>query len=315
MMAAETPIRPQISILINNYNYGHFVAEAIDSALKQVDVTVEVVVVDDGSTDHSRTVIEAYGDRIVSVFKANGGQSSAFNAGIAASRGEILCFLDADDYCAPDKAIRVIEYFSQYPEAGWLFHELNDVDGEGNPLNLGDRSMIRTFASKDFRPEMHRGQHMPFLPATSGLCFRRSILSRIAPVPEALRISADNFLRLAAMSLAPGLLVPDQLAVHRIHGNNLYEQRRDIRYLHAETDLKTSFYLRQLLPEVSPFTDRLFAYALGQLAGRTGLGCASRLPESKAYLMRYLSWQAGLDVMPRMLYNYARSTFAALAHP
>ena len=84
------------SIVISNYNYGRYLPDAIDSALAQTYADTEVIVVDDGSTDDSRRIIEAYRDRIVAIFKANGGQASALNAGFAASGGEVIVFLDAD---------------------------------------------------------------------------------------------------------------------------------------------------------------------------------------------------------------------------
>ncbi len=73
-----------VTILINNYNYGRFLRQAIDSALDQTYTNIEVLVVDDGSTDESRSVIYSYGDRVRAVFKENGGQASTFNAGVAA---------------------------------------------------------------------------------------------------------------------------------------------------------------------------------------------------------------------------------------
>src|SRR5882757_8265902 len=103
-----------VSVIINNYNYGRFLGAAIGSALDQDHPAVEVVVVDDGSTDDSRAIIAGYGDRLVAVLKHNGGQGSAFNAGVAASRGEILCFLDADDWFLPGKLRRVVEVFSRH---------------------------------------------------------------------------------------------------------------------------------------------------------------------------------------------------------
>lgn len=77
--------QPLASIIIDNYNYGRFLADAINSALAQTYQHTEVIVVDDGSTDNSREIISQYGDRIRPVLKENGGQGSAFNAGFEAS--------------------------------------------------------------------------------------------------------------------------------------------------------------------------------------------------------------------------------------
>src|SRR5215208_719446 len=87
---------PLVSVLISNYNYEGFLREAVNSALNQTYPNVEVVVVDDGSTDNSREVIASYRERVVPVLKENGGQASACNAGFQVSRGEIAIFLDAD---------------------------------------------------------------------------------------------------------------------------------------------------------------------------------------------------------------------------
>jgi glycosyltransferase involved in cell wall biosynthesis len=99
---------PTVSIVIINYNYGRFLREAIDSALRQTYPHIEVVVVDDGSTDNSREIIASYGSKVVPVLKKNGGQGSAFNAGFAVSRGEMVIFLDADDYLFPRAVEQVV---------------------------------------------------------------------------------------------------------------------------------------------------------------------------------------------------------------
>src|SRR5687768_5034795 len=98
MSPADAPL---VSVVINNYNYGRYLGPAIDSALQQSYPCVEVIVVDDGSTDHSRAVIAGYGHRIIPIYKANGGQASALNAGYEESQGEIVIFLDADDLLGP----------------------------------------------------------------------------------------------------------------------------------------------------------------------------------------------------------------------
>src|SRR5687767_13453136 len=103
---------PLVSIIINNFNYGRYVAEAIDSALSQTYQWTEVIVVDDGSSDDSRQVIAAYGDRVTAILKENGGQASACNAGFDVSQGEIVCFLDADDTLLPAAVERAVPLFS-----------------------------------------------------------------------------------------------------------------------------------------------------------------------------------------------------------
>jgi len=106
--------RPLASILINNYNYGRFLDEAINSALSQNYPRKEIIVVDDGSTVNSREIISRYGDRIIPIIKENGGQASAVNAGVARCHGDILCFLDSTIFSGlihPDKLERVAAAF------------------------------------------------------------------------------------------------------------------------------------------------------------------------------------------------------------
>jgi glycosyltransferase involved in cell wall biosynthesis len=121
----------KVSIIINNYNYGHFLGAAIDSALAQSYAHTEVVVVDDGSTDDSREVIAGYGDRIRSIMKTNGGQASAFNAGFAASEGDVICLLDSDDFFYPNKVEQVVKAITAYPDVRWVFHPICRIFQDG----------------------------------------------------------------------------------------------------------------------------------------------------------------------------------------
>jgi glycosyltransferase involved in cell wall biosynthesis len=77
---------------ITNYNYAQFLREAIESALNQTYYPIEIIVVDDGSTDNSRAIISSYGTQLTAIFKENGGQAPAFNAGVAASNGNLYFF-------------------------------------------------------------------------------------------------------------------------------------------------------------------------------------------------------------------------------
>jgi glycosyltransferase involved in cell wall biosynthesis len=302
--------QPIVSILINNFNYERFLPDAIDAALTQTYSDVEVIVVDDGSSDQSRQVIESYGDRIHSIFKPNGGQSSAFNAGFAASKGEIICFLDADDYCITEKAEKLVEKFAQYPEAQWLFHRLQRVATDGDHLPSTMADFVESIIDVGNLISEGKSINTP-APATSGLCFRRSLLTQMLPMPEQLRISADNYLRLSSMYLAPGIVVPEKLAFHRIHGSNSYESNKNMSYLHAETNIQTAYYLRQRFPKTNAFTERLFSHSLGQLVGRRELEKATKLAEFDNYLQEYFPLQAWIRHGPRILGNIVKSAINA----
>ncbi|KAF3886332.1 MULTISPECIES: glycosyltransferase [Nostocales] len=299
--------QPLVSILINNYNYAQFLRKSIDSALNQGYSLIEVVVVDDGSTDNSKDVIKSYENQIVSVLKQNGGQASAFNAGFKASKGDIICFLDADDYFHLNKVSQIVELFQKNPELGWIFHELDDVNANGHSLEFRADRSIHKFSLVDFRKKMLEGGNLPYLPATSGLCFKRNVLEQILPMPEQILISADNFLRLATISKSPGLLSPDKVAVHRIHGANLFEFRKDYEYINAATNIKTCYYLRKCFPETKSYTNRLYAHAVGRLIGKTNLTKVLQIPEFKEYIKDYFSLEFGIVGGSRIFYNYLKS--------
>jgi glycosyltransferase involved in cell wall biosynthesis len=262
--------KPFVSILINNYNYGRFIGEAIESALAQTYDQTEIVVVDDGSTDNSLDVIAGYDQRIRVVAKENGGQASAFNAGFAASKGEIICFLDSDDLFLPDKVDRVVEVLNRYPQAGWCFNRLRIFgEGTGNPTSNRSRGK---FGELDGRKSTAAGKP-PFLPtATSGLSFRRSTLANILPMSELIRITSDNYVKFVALSLATGWMESQELSLQRIHGNNAYTNRQvGKRRVFGRTGLLTGICLHQQFPLLQPLGRSIFCNGLGTLWATGGI--------------------------------------------
>ena len=273
---------PLISVVINNHNYAHFLSGAIESVLAQQhsfgEDSVEVVVVDDGSTDQSHAVIASYGNKIVPVLKANGGQDSAFNAGFARCKGEFVCLLDADDRFAPDKLEQIVRCVRAHRDIGWCFHALRLEDTRlvhavGNTSSNTSGNTIgttRAFGGRgrdrsqvcDFRESLRFGTLPFYPPATSGLCFRRSLLACILPMPETfINTSADRYVRIAAMSLAPGYFLADELTIQGIHGNNVSTLRCD-RPSIPERQIVVAYLLRTQFPELSQYADRLFSRGL-----------------------------------------------------
>lgn len=128
----------KVSVIISNYNYARYLSAAIDSVLAQTYRDIEIIVVDDGSTDNSREAIaqlqQKSPDKIKAIFQANQGEGGAFNTGFEAASGELIGFLDADDVWKPNKLQRVVEAFNS-PDVVGIMHKLDSIDADGNILN------------------------------------------------------------------------------------------------------------------------------------------------------------------------------------
>lgn len=208
-----------VSIIINNYNYGRYLWQAIDSALNQTYPNTEVIVVDDGSTDDSQQVIASYGDRISPILKQNGGQASALNAGFAISQGDIVMFLDADDYLLPDTVEQVVTVWK--PNVAKIQYRLKMVDKEGKFLCLYPPAEL-AFDPEEVLPILlESGQYTTTI--TTGNAFSRFTLDRIMPMPEAeFRICADGYLVTLAPFYGQVISIDRPLAINRIHGSNFW---------------------------------------------------------------------------------------------
>src|SRR5712672_3063531 len=125
---------PKVSIIIPAYNQARFLGVAIESALRQTFSDLEVIVIDDGSTDQTRQVAAGFGDRIRYIHQDNTGLPGARNRGIRESSGEYLCFLDSDDFYHPDKLQRQVELLDADPEIGFVYCDIVTTDEAGQPL-------------------------------------------------------------------------------------------------------------------------------------------------------------------------------------
>lgn len=278
--------KPLASIIINNYNYGKFLNEAIDSALNQTYLHTEVVVVDDGSTDNSRDIIKSYGDKIVPVLKPNGGQASAFNAGFAASRGDIICFLDSDDMFMPEKVAEIVNVFSSHQDLGWCYHPVQLIDN--NTGTITKSSYKWSSSEYDLRALIARGKlrgKLPCYPATSGLCFTRSLLQQILPMPEATDISlSDNYIKFTAIALNKGFALAKELALQRIHSDNAFSLRKDKQQIAAKIHILTAYWMRIKFPFIKKFANNLFAVGIGTYWRNGGIEVTSQ-----EVVQRYIS--------------------------
>jgi glycosyltransferase involved in cell wall biosynthesis len=287
-------LEPLVSILINNFNYGRFLDQAIQSALEQSYSNVEVIIVDDGSTDNSREVMLRYSDRVLPLFKSNGGQASAFNAACARSKGEWILFLDADDWFTPGKVQTVLSYVERFPSVGLVAHNLGYCDGDNRKLTFPGGVFYKDLKLTDETKRVRQGRLSTCLPATSGLAIRLDILSQILPIPEEIRITADNYIKIAALSLTPVLLIPDQLAVQRIHGGNSYTRSThtdETRLEQCQIGAKIAFHLKQRFPYLSKLAWKQYGRVLFQLS-------TSESPNAKRILEQVRSDYSPFEYSP-----------------
>ncbi len=206
--------KPLISIIMPNYNYASYVGEAIESVIAQTYKNWELIIVDDGSTDDSVAIIDRYKakepQRIIPIYKQNGGQASAFNVGFSKCRGEIVCFLDSDDYWYPNKLERILQEHERY-------------DFVQHNLMKGDQK-YRTFKYYENHLELmtKKGLFDFFVP-TTGLTFKKSVLSQIFPVPESeLKICADAYITRMALYFSKLKILDEVLGYYRVHSSNIF---------------------------------------------------------------------------------------------
>jgi len=211
------------SVLIDTYNHERFIEQAIVSVLEQ-DFPVsdrEIIVVDDGSTDRTAEMVRKFEPRVRLLRKQNGGQASAFNAGIPECRGPIVAFLDGDDWWSSKKLTRVAQAMAADPSLGIVGHGIVNVQRDGREqseiLREGFRFQANTIeGARLFR---RRGSFL----GTSRMAIRADLLRRIGPVPEAIEIQADEYLFTLAAVLAVTQILPEALSYYRLHEGNSFQ--------------------------------------------------------------------------------------------
>ncbi|MFC0012017.1 glycosyltransferase [Devosia nitrariae] len=208
--------QPTVSVIITNWNYAPYLPAAIDSVLTQTAPVHQCIVVDDGSTDGSRAIIESYGEKIVPVFRSQGGQAAAFNSGIEHATGSIIMFLDADDVLKPEAVETITAVW--HPELAGVCFGMEVIDRKGKPCGL----LPIELRDVDHRPLQTELGTFTFMP-TSGNAFARRVIEAACPFPETRwKISADAYLlRIAALT---GRMMPlsQVLAQYRVHEANNY---------------------------------------------------------------------------------------------
>ncbi|HEY4950913.1 MAG TPA: glycosyltransferase [Candidatus Acidoferrales bacterium] len=241
--------KPLISVLIDTYNHERYIEQAIVSVLEQDFPAdeVEIVMVDDGSTDSTPSIVEKFLPRIRYIRKENGGQASAFNVGIPELHGPIVAFLDGDDWWAKQKLSVVAETFEANPEiaaVGHGFYEVRDTEPP-HDMFIPAKTCRLDVSSADAARLANAGLTML---GTSRLSIRREILNRLMPLPEELVFCADAPIFTLALALGGAIVIDRPLCYYRQHSESRFAHNAgDVANSHRRIEL-----LGRLLNYVPP---------------------------------------------------------------
>jgi cellulose synthase/poly-beta-1,6-N-acetylglucosamine synthase-like glycosyltransferase len=211
------------SVLIDTYNHERFIEQAILSVLEQ-DFPAserEIIVVDDGSTDRTSEIVKKFAPHVRLLRKENGGQASAFNAGIPECKGDIIAFLDGDDWWAPGKLKAVTKALDEDKSIGLVGHGITEVypDGRRHEELLRETPKFRIDSEEGARAFRLRKSFL----GTSRLTFRKELLQQIGRVPEELRIEADEYLFTLGGFFSDVLILRESLTFYRLHDKNAFQ--------------------------------------------------------------------------------------------
>ncbi|HEY0955632.1 MAG TPA: glycosyltransferase [Roseateles sp.] len=270
--------QPSFSVIVANYNHADLVGRAVESVLAQDYPAAlrEVIVVDDGSTDDSREVLQAWAGRegVQLVFQQNRGQTAAFAAGLAAARGDYVCLLDADDRCHPYKLAAIAHHLATLdsdPERLFLCHDLDILDGADGPAIAS--GWFEVIGQQHLGSHLHLNAAHHFFPfaVTSGMVYGRALLQRaMAEVPTwEWPMGSDAILGHTAMILCGEVhYLPRRLGSYVVHGGNNLASIENGRFRakpiwHDRWPRKLRFL--ELLVDAQPFSEHERAERLGYL--------------------------------------------------
>lgn len=247
----------KVSIIIINYNYAEFLNDSIGNSLSQSYNNIEVIVVDDGSTDDSQKVIDGYGDSVKKIYQPNKGMMEAANAGFALSTGDIIIFLDADDFLYSNAVSKIIQCWRQ--EISLVHFRLQKIDDKGEKIGFVPPLSKKLSEGEVWKEIVNKGSYVST--PMSGNAFSKFVLDKIFPVKDARigesgsyfdRIPTDAYLKFRIPFFGPVIAIQDALGVYRIHGKNagartnIYSnQRKRNRYL-TLAKMNSEFINKQL---------------------------------------------------------------------
>lgn len=223
---------PLVSIIVPTYNYGRYLLKAVKSCLAQTYSNIEIIIIDDGSTDDTRVIVQCLDDRLAYIFQENRGVSAARNNGLKNARGDFIAFLDADDYLLPDSIELRLKALMEHTDVGICFTDTDSCDPSGRVYHK-ERG-LKDRISDRFYEELLLS-HLRF--QTSAAMIRAPLAKRFS-FPENLSNGEDVVYFAKVFFAAKGLFLAKPATVNLSHPDSL---RHDVdEVLRQDTALVTT---------------------------------------------------------------------------
>jgi len=286
-MNSSGTTRPLVSIVIPSFNHERYLAAAIDSVLAQDYPHVELIVIDDGSTDRSAEVLRRYGTRFHWEVQANQGQVATQNRGWLMSRGEILAYLSADDVLLPQAVTRSVSCLRSNPDAVLSYCDFNLIDPNGR--------FIRRIRTPDFS---YRDMVVKMIcPPGPGAFFRRSAFEKTGLWDDGLRtmLDYDYWLRLGLQGRF--VRIAEVLALYRVHPGQETFSRMNERMSEEPVRVVSRLFDSPALPR------ELLAFK-GEALSNAHLSSAQLHLRGRRYGLGMRSLRQAFQLCPRNLFTW-----------
>lgn len=205
-------MRPIVSVIMPTYNRANLLPKAIDSVLSQTYPEIELVIVNDGSTDNTEEALEPYRDKIIYIKKTNGGCGDAKNAGLKAANGKYITHLDDDDLMMPERIERLVQFFAEHPDVGLCATSAYLIDVNDQVIGLKRLKKV---------PQKTRLLHllMGHVAVQSNMMTPKEVFQRVGEYSTVHCEDYDMWLRIARRY---GIgVIEDPLVKYRKHSNQI----------------------------------------------------------------------------------------------
>lgn len=225
---------PKVSVIIPSFNCEHYIAETINSVLHQSFKNIELIVVDDGSTDRTREIVASFGSPVRLIAQANAGRCAARNRGIREARGEFVCLLDHDDYWFPDKLARQLAEFQMHPEAGAVYSSFifwhKGTDARFPDPDSFDLAAFPDDIDPDYSGWIYHQSLIDIYVLTSTAMFRAEVFQHCGVYDESLPYSEDWELLLRIAREYPFIQLRRPTTLYRQHTQQGSRVTREVDY-------------------------------------------------------------------------------------